>query len=252
MGVIDPPRTEDPLATREATRVRPDGRRLAILGATGLVALVLGRVFPLSIVSNGISFLVHELGHTAVSIFFGSFAVPAVVLTVTFEQTLPSVLAVWVGLLLILWYGRSVKVFAVPFGVLSAVYPFLARSPLHLSLISAAGHGAEIACAAYFLWRAATADLEREWERPSWALLGWLLWLRNVGLAWGLRTSREARTDYLSVSFAGDNDLVRIAKSAGVSLESVAGIFLAFALAVPAATLLLAFLRGRRNEEPVL
>ncbi len=232
--------------------MRPDGRRLAILGASGLVAIVLGRVFPLSIVSNGISLLVHELGHTAASIFFGSFAVPAVVLTVTFEQTLPSVLAVWAVLLLILWYGRSVKAFAIPFGALCAIYPFLARSPLHVSLISAAGHGAEIACAAFFLWRAATADLEREWERPGWALLGWLLWVRNVAFAWGLRTSREARTDYLSISFAGDNDLVRIAKSAGIPLETAAGVFLALALAVPAAALLLAFFRGRRDEESVL
>ncbi len=119
-----------------------------------------------------------------------------------------------------------------------------------MTLIAAAGHAAEIAAAAFLLWRAATADLEREWERPGWALLGWLLWLRNLGLAWGLRTSRDARTDYLSISFAGDNDLVRIARSAGSSLEAAAGVFLLVGVAVPAAALLVAFARGRRAGGP--
>ena len=207
------------------------------------MALLLGRVFPLSLVSNGISLLVHELGHTAVSIFFGSFAVPAVVLTLTFEQTLLSVLGVWLLLLLVLWNFRAVRAFSIPFGVFCLVYPFLARSPLHVALITLAGHGAEIGCAAFFLFRAAAGELEREWERPGWALLGFLLWFRNVALAWGLRTSREARTDYLTVSWASDNDFVRIARSSGLSLEAVAGLFLVVAVAIPAAALLGAALR---------
>jgi hypothetical protein len=214
-----------------------------------LLALVLGRVFPLSIVSYGISALIHELGHTAVSIFFGRFALPAVILTVTFEQTLLSVLAIWGLLLLALWNFRAVRAFAVPFGVLCAVYPFLARSPLHVSLIVLGGHAAEIACAAFFLVRASAGDLEREWERPGWALLGWLLWLRNVSLAWGLRTSAEARTDYLSISFTGDNDFVRIAKSSGLALETVGGLYLLVALAVPAVALVLSAFR-RSEPEP--
>jgi hypothetical protein len=221
-------------------------RRLSVLLATGLAAILLGRLFPMSLVSDGISFLVHELGHTAVSILFGSFAVPAVVLTVTFEQSLLSVLGVWVLLLIVLWRFRTVRVFSIPFGAFCLVYPFLARSPLHVSLITLAGHGAEIGCAAFFLWRAAAGDLEREWERPGWALLGWLLWIRNIGPAWGLATSREARTDYLSVSFSGDNDLVRIAKSSGLALDSVGAVFLLVAVAVPAAALLLGVLRARQ------
>jgi hypothetical protein len=221
-------------------------RRLSVLLTTGLAAILLGRLFPMSLVSDGISFLVHELGHTAVSILFGSFAVPAVVLTVTFEQSLLSVLGVWVLLLIVLWRFRTVRVFSIPFGAFCLVYPFLARSPLHVSLITLAGHGAEIGCAAFFLWRAAAGDLEREWERPGWALLGWLLWIRNIGLAWGLATSREARTDYLSVSFSGDNDLVRIAKSSGLALDSVGAVFLLVAVAVPAAALLLGVLRARQ------
>jgi len=221
-------------------------RRLQILGGTGLAALLLGRIFPLSIVSDGISALVHELGHTAVSIFFGRFALPAVILTLTFEQTLLSVLAIWGLLLLALWRFRAYRAFAIPFGTLCAVYPFLARSPLHVSLIVLGGHAAEIGCAAYFLFRAAAGDLEREWERPGWAFLGWLLWLRNVSLAWRLKTSAEARTDYLSISFSGDNDFVRISKSSGLPLETVGGLFLLVAVAVPA--LALAYSALRRNE----
>ncbi len=243
MGVVDPPRFRDPLAARPQSREPDGGRRLLILSGAALVALFLGRVFPVSLVGNGISLLVHELGHTAVSIFFGSFAVPAVVLTVTFEQTLLSVLGVWLLLLLVLWNYRTYRAFSVPFGLFCIVYPFLARSPLHVSLITLAGHGAEIGCAAFFLFRAAAGDLEREWERPGWALLGFLLWFRNVALAWSLRTSREARTDYLTISWAGDNDFVRIAGSSGLSLEAVAGLFLLVAVAVPAAGLLAAAAR---------
>ncbi|HQR46155.1 MAG TPA: hypothetical protein PK598_09100 [Thermoanaerobaculia bacterium] len=248
MGVVDPPRFRDPLASRAPAGARTARRRFLALGAAALVALLLGRVFPVSLVAGGISLLVHELGHTAASILFGSFAVPAVVLTVTFEQTLLSVLGVWALLLIALWRFRSVKAFAIPFGAFCAIYPFLARSPLHVSLITLAGHGAEVGCAAFFLFRAAAGELEREWERPGWALLGFLLWFRNVALAWGLRTSREARTDYLTVSFAGDNDFVRIAKSSGLPLESVGGLFLLVAVAVPAAALAAALLR--RDEAP--
>jgi hypothetical protein len=245
VGVVDPPRFRDPAARPPGPPGPAPGRRLLTLAATGLAAILLGRFFPLSLVSDGISLLVHELGHTAVSIFFGSFAVPAVVLTVTFEQTLLSVLGVWALLLLVLWNFRAVRTFSIPFGVFCLVYPFLARSALHVSLVTLAGHGAEIACAAFFLWRAAGGDLDREWARPGWALLGWLLWRRNAALAWGLATSREARTDYLSVSFCGDNDFVRIARSAGLALESVGGVFLIAAVVIPAAALLTGILRSK-------
>jgi len=252
VGVVDPPRFRDPLAAGPAGDAPGWHRRLLILGLTGLAAILLGRFFPLSLVSNGICLLVHELGHTAVSIFFGSFAVPAVILTLTFEQTLLSVLGVWFLLLLLLWNVRSDARFAVPLGLLCAVYPFVARSALHVSLITLAGHGAEIACSAFFLHRAGAADLEREWERPGWALLGWLLAVQNAGRAWGLWTSEDARTVYETVSFVGDNDFVRIAKSSGVPLEKIGGLYFFAAVVFPVTALLLVLLRTRRERDAVL
>jgi hypothetical protein len=222
-------------------------RRFVLLAATAAAAFLLGGFFPLSIITFGITALAHELGHTVMSLFFGRFAMPTPIMTFVAEQTLASVLAVWALLLLALWRFRRFPAFSIPFGVLCAVYPFLARSPIHDSFITLAGHGAEVGAAAFLLARAARAVLEREWERPGWALLGWLILRNDLSLGWRLARSAEARTDYMTISWVGDNDFVRIANVYGLSLERIGGVFFFVALAVPAVALFWRLLRPREG-----
>ena len=47
---------------------------------------------------EGISFFVHELGHTLVAWFFGCSAMPAIVMTIVFAQSRVFAALVWCGL----------------------------------------------------------------------------------------------------------------------------------------------------------
>jgi hypothetical protein len=205
-----------------------------LLGSGALIAIGLGWFFPIRIFREGISFFVHELGHTVISWLFGRFALPAVILTITFEQTVLSVLCVWLGLGAFTWYYRSYESFRnVMIGVL-VVYPFIAFTTLHVRFIDLGGHAAEIVMAAVFLVRV-FHDERKTWERMTFSLLGWFLWERNVSMFARLIFDDEYKGFYYTFSTTGgDNDLVKVAKAYGVSLESVAFFCLFFSLALPA------------------
>lgn len=205
-----------------------------LLGAGALIAIGLGWFFPIRIFREGISFLVHELGHTVVSLFFGRFALPAVVLTITFDQTVISVLCVWLGLGALTWYFREYEGFRNVMIGLLVIYPFVAFTSLHVRMIDLGGHAAEVVMAAVFLVRV-FHDERKVWERAVYSLLGWFLWERNAVMFTRLMFDEEYKGLYYTFSTTGgDNDLVKVAKAYGVSLESVAFFCLMVTLAVPA------------------
>ena len=223
-------------------------RPLAVLILGAAPALLLGWFLPFRIMGEGMSFLVHELGHAAVAILFGRLAVPAVLLTVTFEQSLLAASAIWVVLLFFSWRLRGAARLTWLLWGLTALYPFLAFTRLHLDLIHVAGHAAEVAVAAFFLHRALTGGLFTEWERPVYAFFAVYLWSRNARLFLGIATDRAARTDYLSVAITGENDLVKVASGHGLGLTAVAfAAFLVTAL-VPAVAVVLAVRQLERQR----
>ena len=60
-------------------------------------SVLFGWFFPFRVMGEGISFLVHELGHTFVAWFFGCSAMPAIVMTIVFAQSRVFAALVWGG-----------------------------------------------------------------------------------------------------------------------------------------------------------
>ena len=256
--VAAPPGSLSPVASSAADSGDVKGwgwsrlpRPLAVLILGGAPALLLGWFLPVRILGEGMSAFVHELGHAAVAILFGRLAVPAVILTVTFEQSVLAAGAIWAGLLFVCWYFRDFRdLRSTRFLLwgLAALYPFLAFTPLHLDLIHVAGHGAEVVIAAFFLYRALTGGLFAEAERPVYAFFAVYLWLRNARLFLGVATDPVARTDYLSIAITGENDLVKVASGHHLELSAVAFVAFLVAALLPAFALLLAVRELRRQR----
>lgn len=186
-------------------------------------AVLLGWLFPFRIMREGISFLVHELGHTLAGWLFGCTALPAVVITIAFDQVLAAAVLIWGGLAWAAFRYRRVKPWNAILLAAAVVYPFLAFTKAYLTVFDLGGHLAEALFCAFALRRA--LDAERPaWERPVWAFLGFALAARNVGLFAGVAASASARTDYLTIAIAGRNDLVKVADTTGIALETLAAL----------------------------
>ncbi|KAA0253093.1 MAG: hypothetical protein EDX89_15760 [Acidobacteria bacterium] len=232
-----------PAGVRAPDAARPRGaaallRRipppLRPLLAGALPAVLLGWFLPFRILGEGISFFVHELGHTFVSWLFGRFAVPAVILTLTFDQSRLLAGLIWAALLYAAFRLRSVRgVRAAAFAV-AGLYPVVAFTPLHVQAINLAGHAAEALVAAVFLFRAQRRGLVSDWELPVYGFLGAYLWARNVKLFFGVAFDAAARNEYLTVAITGENDLVKVAQAFHLDLALAAALTFLVCLAVPA------------------
>lgn len=223
-----------------AWRALPPAART--LAAAFVPSVLLGWFFPFRVMGEGISFLVHELGHTLVAWFFGCSALPAVVMTVVFAQSLAVAAIVQGALVFLAVKYRHAPRWNVLFVSVAAVYPFLAFTSAHLVAFDLAGHIAEAAFAAW-AFRRAVDDERPEWERPVWAFFAFYLVARNVKLFAGVAFSAAARTDYLTVAIAGRNDLVKVAERTGAALPTLAFLLALVCLGVPLAALVLALRR---------
>lgn len=231
-----PPPPREPGLAGAWRALPPAARTLAV---AFVPSVLLGWFFPFRVMGEGISFLVHELGHTLVAWFFGCSALPAIVMTVVFAQSLAVAAIVQGALVFLAFKYRHAPRWNALFVSVAAVYPFLAFTSAHLVAFDLAGHLAEAAFAAWAFRRA--VDGERpEWERPVWAFFAFYLVARNVRLFGGVAFSAAARTDYLTVAITGQNDLVKVAARTGVALPTLAFLLALVGLAVPLAALLLA------------
>lgn len=231
-----------PSGARELLARIPSGWRYVLSGA--LPALLLGWFFPFRVLGEGMSFLAHELGHTLVSWLFGRFAVPAVILTLTFEQSRLLAALVWAGILFLAWRLRDARRLRVLAWAAAAVYPVFAFTPLHVQAINLGGHAAEVAVAALFLARARRGGFFADGERPVYAFLGTYLWMRNARLFFGVAFDAAARQEYRTVAITSENDLVKVASAAGADLAAVAFLTFLVCAVVP----LLPLVLGRRGR----
>lgn len=201
------------------------------------IALVIGLAGPISFVGWFLTALVHEMGHCAAALFFGSFAVPAIRLdghaaAVHSDPSLFGQLAVWAALAAFAWRFRDRRGLLITFAVAAALYPLFAftkgREILHLL----AGHLSELAFATLFFWQALTGRFTKtEAERPFYAALGWLWMVGAIVLFGSLAFSESSRQWYLANgSFGLENDLVRVARSFSVSLPATALVMLLLSL----------------------
>jgi len=191
---------------------------------------------------EGISFFVHELGHTFVAWFFGCTALPAIVMTVVFEQNRGVAALVWGGLVFLAVRYRRAPRWNLVFAAVALLYPLLAFTKAHVTAFDLGGHLAEAAFASWAFRRVARSE-RPEWERVVWAFFAFYLVARNVKLFGGVAFSAAARTDYLTVAIAGQNDLVKVAATTGVALTTLAFLVTLLFLAVPLGALALSFRR---------
>lgn len=185
--------------------------------------------------------LCHEMGHSAMSLATGSPSLPAIRLdghaVAVSRDPIPFArVLIWAGLIALTWRvrqaGGSWKLWA----GLACAYPLIAW-PAREVLVLYAGQFGELAFAGVFLWRAWTGGFtESPAERPLYAMLGWMLVVGNLVLAWGLVTDTEARAAYWeSGSFGLTNDLIRVAHDhLGTALSTAAIPLLLGSLATPA------------------
>ena len=195
-------------------------------------SVLLGWFFPFRVMGEGISFLVHELGHTLVAWFFGCSALPAVVLTVVFEQSRVFAALVWGGLVFLAVRYRRAPRWNLLFAGAALLYPLVAFTKAHVTAFDLGGHLAEAAFAAWAFRRVVRSE-RPEWERVVWGFFAFYLVARNVKLFGGVALSAAARTDYLTVAIAGQNDLVRAAAATGVALTTLAVLTALLFLVVP-------------------
>ena len=187
---------------------------------------------------EGISFLVHELGHTLVAWFFGCSAMPAIVMTIVFAQSRVFAGLVWCGLAVLAVKVRRAPRWNVAFAVLAVLYPLVAFTQAHVTAFDLGGHLAEVAFAAWAFHRAVRGE-RPEWEGPVWAFFGFYLVARNVKLFGGVALSAAARTDYVTIAITGQNDMVKVAATTGLSLTTIAALTAFVFLVMPLGTLAL-------------
>jgi hypothetical protein len=192
------------------------------------IALVLGLGGPIAFAGWFLTSLVHEMGHSAVALFFGCFAVPAIRLdghaaAVHSCQNTLGAIFVWVALGILAWRFRDRRPWLITFVVAAALYPLFAFTDLKEFLHLIGGHAAELIFATIFFWRALTGGfVDQPAERPFYAALGWLWSGGAVVLFASLTFSAASRDWYLqNGSFGLENDLIRIARLIGVSLPVV-------------------------------
>lgn len=201
-------------------------------------SVLLGWFFPFRVMGEGISFLVHELGHTFVAWFFGCSAMPAIVMTIVFAQSRVFAALVWCGLVFLAVKYRHAPRWNVGFAALALLYPLVAFTGAHLTAFDLGGHFAEVVFAAWAFRRAVRGE-RPEWERPVWAFFAFYLVARNVKLFGGVVLSAAARTDYLTIAITGQNDLVKVAATTGLALTTIAALTALVFLVVPLGTLAL-------------
>ena len=198
---------------------------------------------------EGISFLVHELGHTLVAWFFGCSAFPAIVLTVVFAQSRVVAALVWGGLVFLAVRYRRAPGWNVAFAALAVLYPIVAFTKAHVTAFDLGGHLAEAAFAAWAFRRAVRGE-HPDWERPVWAFFAFYLVARNVKLFGGVVLSAAARSQYETVAIAGQNDMVKVAATTGLPLTAIAALTALLFLVVPLGALVLALRAPAEDEAP--
>jgi hypothetical protein len=228
---------------------KPDGvsaawRNLSPAVRTLAVAFVpsvlFGWFFPFRVMGEGISFLVHELGHTLVAWFFGCSAMPAIVMTIVFAQSRVFAALVWGGIIFLAVKYRRAPGWNAGFAALAVLYPLVAFTQAHVTAFDLGGHIAEVAFAAWAFRRVVRGE-RPEWEGPVWAFFAFYLVARNVKLFGGVALSASARTDYLTIAITGQNDMVKVAATTGLSLTTIAALTALVFLVVPLGALALAF-----------
>ncbi|MFT4543346.1 MAG: hypothetical protein ACI841_004772 [Planctomycetota bacterium] len=218
------PTRRTPALPRVQQAARADARVIGLHAPVfplGL-GLVLAQVFTLgqcSCFAWFLSSLVHELGHSAVSLLTAAPCFPvirldghAMALSGSFSYSFA--VAVWIGLAVLAWHVCDVRVYYLPLLALIALGAFATLVAGRETLILLMGHGGELVFAGLFFLRCLdTSDYERGDDQCAlYSVAAWYLVLSNATLFFGLATSQAAVIDYYGSGSLGlTNDFDRLA-----------------------------------------
>jgi hypothetical protein len=164
-----------------------------------------------------LAILVHEIGHSLFAWLSGYSSIPSFDLShgggVAHAYERQWLILVVLGLAWgaggwLVWGDRRKTIVL---AISAAVWLLLVLSPLHDLVILAAGHGAEVAFAAFCVYMALDGRASaHEGERYTYSLVGSWLTAHVAGFAGALMFSRSFRIDYLEGKGDLANDFVRI------------------------------------------
>jgi hypothetical protein len=196
--------------------------------------------------------LVHEFGHALAGWLFGYPSIPAFDfrygggVTSHQQQMILLVGMVYAALASLLWVFRGNRLSQGAVAATMAVYTLLLATDGANVMMLAMGHGAELLFAALFIHRALSGRACRlAAERPLYAWIGFHIVFHDLRFAWGLVSSSFQRELYGDAKGGGHwMDFSRLSNEFfGVSLETVAGVFLLLCLLPPLVGLAASWLR---------
>ena len=223
---------------RHPSTLDAEARRALLVGAV-LAALVLALPF-LRFVFSYLTILVHELGHALFAWLFGYPAIPSFDFHygggfTSYESRKTILLGlVFTGWVVALYAYRHHRPGLLAVGGLAGLYTLLALTQLHELLIGFMGHGAELAFAGIFLYRALGGSAVKvRAERPLYAFLAFFIVAGDARFALDLVRSPLERQLYAEAKGGGDwMDFSLLGRGLGLELTTVAGLFFLFTLLV--------------------
>ncbi len=204
--------------------------------------------------------IVHEGGHTLMSLALGRFALPRISLDGHVPYTMVSdsrmlwlCAFVWLVLLFLAyeaWRSKFLRITATSAAVL---YPFIALSNRYSQLaILLAGHGAELLFAGICLWRAQTGLFtHHQVERAAYSIVGWYFVFSNFLMCLDLLRNPATRAQYIAGSEPGHiNDYV-VAAYDTLALTSIQPVVIAMLIAsIAVYPITLLYARGIHDSAP--
>ncbi len=205
------------------------------------LALIAHWFFITAYMVGFMSALVHEIGHSAISIFTGRPSFPRITLAVdAVAVILDQIFILFLFMLAVnaafVYRMRDVKGWRWFFCAVLLIHALAGFSDtLAEVIILYCGQFGELFFGGIFLWRAWTGGFtENPSERPLYAVLGWVMVQRNFYWGAGLMFSPDVRAEYLMPGGGGGaNDLVRVSDMFGISLQTAAFPLLCATLATP-------------------
>jgi hypothetical protein len=246
-------RAGEPAAPVAVGKSIPEVNRLDGKARTALIIgtlLAIGAhcfTFP-KIALQGLTTLVHEMGHAAAGWLFGCPSIPAFDLRygggVTTIQNRDDKLMwlVLVGILgLAFYFRKNLPALGLFIGA-AVLYLICSYTVTYKIIIMFMGHGMELLIAGLFLYRALSGrSVFHELERIAYALVAVFILIQDVMFAWNLTFSANARMWYGRAKGGGHwMDFSQIAERyLHVGMPSVTFFFLLLCLVVPVAAVLL-------------
>lgn len=235
---------------RKPERVERDAW-LSLLAGSAAGALFCA-VPSLNFILQYLAILIHEAGHAIAGWLLGFPSLPALNfmhgggVTLHFNES-PSY---WIVGLVYLALGGLVYLLreerhkmAVAAGCL-VLYAVVAHTRLSQLAILFMGHGAELAVAGIFLYKAISGGLVSAGERPIYAFCGAYLLFHSLVFGWQLQFDPSFRADYYNPASGIENDFVLIAGILRMPLAAAGRAFFALSfLPLPAALLVYRYRR---------